>query len=330
MAAPTSTPSLNHLVAELHHMNPWPGLVKIFTLGFLVSLFGILTWTSVTTLPFVFFSTLFGFTYASLMITTHDGLHHTLTGWVPFDEAFSRLISYPMLWPHGLYSELHKVHHRMNGHDSQDPERVSPTKTEYAQASRFGKWKIRHQWGWKILFEGGLGFIAHHISQGMKLSAQYPLIRRAFKWDLLGIITVNGIILGFVHSQGLLVRYLLFFFIVERIVGMVQQFRSQIEHYGLWKEGDSPLEVQLFNSRNIETSPWVSYYFNHLNFHSVHHGFPRIPFYALKTAHQKLSQYFESHGKELPSSRSYLRTAWQLSKTTKLVDQIKQENLMLR
>ena len=40
-------------------------------------------------------------------------------------------------------------------------------------------------------------------------------------------------------------------------------------------------------ARRSTTSRPVSWFFNHLNFHSVHHAFPRVPFYALEEAHQR-------------------------------------------
>jgi fatty acid desaturase len=299
-------------VADLHGVRPGPGLLR-FGAGF--AILAALVWATFSVesgTAFVALALVSGFAYASLLITTHDALHHTLTGWAWFDEIVPRLISYPALWPHGLYSELHKIHHKMNGVDLRDPERVQWTEREYEEAGPLGKFLARRQWFFDLFVWGGFGMIYGHVKDGLALSKEFPRIRLALLTDLVGLLAVNGAIYYVAARHGAALKYLCFYLLQERTVGLVQQLRSHIEHYGLWDKAESALATQVFNCRNLETSAFGSLFFNRLNYHSAHHAFPRIPFYRLAEAHQRLQAIY-GPGRPLPSSVSYLRTSWKLA-----------------
>ena len=109
---------------------------------------------------------------------------------------------------------------------------------------------------------------------------------------------------------------MLYWFIVERVGGGLMQFRAHILHYGLWGKEANFFETQIFNSRNIRTNPLTSSYYVHLNFHSVHHAFPTIPFYNLEEAHKRMiALYANAQGrKAMAEEEGYLKTAWKLMK----------------
>ena len=71
-----------------------------------------------------------GLFYSAVMMTTHDAIHHTLTGWYWFDEVIPRVFSYFVFWPHGTYAILHKMHHQLNGRDLADPEMPTPARLQ--------------------------------------------------------------------------------------------------------------------------------------------------------------------------------------------------------
>jgi fatty acid desaturase len=120
---------------DLYPVSPWPGLLRFLVLGASFLALVSLAWMAETTLGFVSWTILAGILYTFWLICTHDATHYTLTGWAWFDETTSRLISWPMLWPFGIYSELHRLHHSWNGRDLRDPERVQWTQQEYQRAS---------------------------------------------------------------------------------------------------------------------------------------------------------------------------------------------------
>lgn len=252
-----------------------------------------------------------GVTYASLLILTHDALHHTLTGWKAFDEVFPRLISYVALWPHGLYKELHMLHHKLNGRDTNDPERVQWTEEEYGTATAFGRWRYRNRlWLGSFVFTG-FGFIAHHVAEGIRLGRTYPRVRTALRTDTIYIVLLNGAIYGFAATRGLALEHFLTWMCLTYVAGGVLFFRAHVEHYGLWSRWENPLVGQIFNSRNVSTWVPVSWFFNRLNYHSAHHAYPRVPFYHLPEVHRRLQQFFDET--PLPQTQGYGSTGWRLS-----------------
>ena len=306
------------LFTDLHRISPWRGLLR-FLLGLApVAALTYATFSATSTTAFVALGIATGFAYASLLILTHDALHHTLTGWTWFDELVPRLISAPALWPHGLYSELHKIHHKMNGVDLRDPERVQWTQGEYDQASPWGKWCARHQWFLSLFVWGGLGMIA--VSRQSRLDAygrNTPRLKTALVTDTLGTIAVNGAIYAFAYSQGSALRYFALFWMLERTVGFVHQLRAHVEHYGLWTRAENGVATQVFNSRNLSASPLVSVYFNRLNYHSAHHAFPRIPFYLLPETTRRLEALYGTE-RPLPRSLSYFSYGLALGHASRL------------
>jgi len=201
----------------------------------------------------------------------------------------------------------------MNGRDFDDPERVQWTQEEYQAATWFGKWRAKNQWWLSLFVYGGFGMIGVQLFHGFKLSKKSQRMRWLLTIDLLGICAFNGILYFWLIQNGLFLKYLLFFIIIERSIGFVHQLRSHIEHYGLWGNEKNPLDGQVFSSRNIRTGKLTSWFFNRLNFHSVHHAFPRVPFYNLRKAHQRFVQIYKKQGRQLVENSRYSETAWRLA-----------------
>lgn len=316
-----SAKSLQKAVIDLQSTSPFPGILKIGILGFAVVTLIYLSWTATDLSSFIFFSFLTGIVYAPLLITTHDAIHHTLTGWKWFDEIVPRIIAYPILWLHGTYGEIHKIHHKMNGDDLNDPERVQWSVEEYAQASSLTKIYVKRQWFFDIFVLAGCGLILKTLLASSKFAKKSRSIRKQLFFDLFFIVTTNSVIYGIASYYGHTVKYFCFWLILERIGGGILQLRAHIEHYGLWGKGRHYFETQCFACRNIRTNFFVSWYFNHLNFHSVHHAFPRIPFYQLKTAHQRISQLYLDNLAQLPTANGYLFTSLNLARNPQLIGQ---------
>ena len=94
---------------------------------------------------------------------------------------------------------------------------------------------------------------------------------------------------------------------LERVIGAIIQTRSLIEHWGLWRHGESHLITQLLASRTVIASKWVNAAMGGLPHHSAHHAFPSIPFQRLPEATERIEQILSRHGREpLPKASSYL------------------------
>lgn len=258
--------------------------------------------------------------YSAVMITSHDAIHHTLSGWYYFDELVPRCFGYFIFWPHGLYAELHKLHHKQNGKDLADPERPTYSTAEYQTASSLGRWVIRNQWWLSLFVFGGVGMLYRHLMHGLKLWSTHRAVRKAMVTDAVGISVSIAIVVAVVLHFDIGLRFLVYIACVERVIGFFMQLRSHIEHYGLHVDAGPLIDTRLANCRNIVTNRFVSRFFNGLNFHSVHHAFPRIPYYHLAEAHARISALCVKAGRPLVESHGYVRTCLELARRPVLVE----------
>jgi len=298
-------------VADLIYVRPGPGLKRIITLS-LCNLI-LMTLTFAVRDNFWLFIPLCivnGVVYSAAMTTSHDAIHRTLTGWWFFDEAAPRLFSYPIFWPHGIYAELHKLHHKMNGRDLRDPERPTFTQEEYEQAGLLKRFTMRHHIFLSLFVYGGIGMVLKHVYQCIKLWKDFPQLKRAALIDLVGISFCVSGILVLVVAMNIFWQFVLYFLIMERVIGFLHQLRSIVEHYGLWISSEWHLESKLKNCRNVKTNLFMRHLYNGLNSHSVHHAFPAVPFYNLELAHARLKKLEKIPGDFLLEEKSYFRTTF--------------------
>jgi fatty acid desaturase len=303
-----SPKDLESLIRDLEQIKPWRGLIKS-SVGYAVfmtlAIAAVYSPSPAVSIGLAFFA---GLVVTTLMVMTHDAIHRTLTGWAWYDELYPVAVSYPLLWPHETYREIHKIHHKMNGSDENDPERVQWTEEEYAKAGKFVQWYVRNQWVVDMFVLGGIGFIFATLARALPFARHVKSMRRALIIDAIGIVGINLFIYGICISQGLGLKYFLLYLLVERMVGALQQLRAHSEHYGRFGKAAHYFETQIFNCRNIRTNNLVSFFFNGLNFHSVHHAFVKIPFYNLGEAHRRI---VAAYGDKCPvlEDDSYLEVA---------------------
>jgi fatty acid desaturase len=247
-------------------------------------------------------------------------VHQTLTGWKWFDTVMPRLVSWPMLWPYSIYAELHSLHHGWNGIDLRDPERVQWTWQEYQQAQPVLQWYVRHQWVCDIFILGGIGLIIKTFIMGVRFQKLVSRMRRQLLLDVAGILLVHGILLAIAISQGQLLRYLLFWLILERVIGVIVQTRDHLEHYGLWGKCTNHQLTQLYACRNLKTSPLVGWLMGGLDYHAVHHAFPGIPFNQLPEAFARIQGILQKYN--LPAMQldsGYIKSTYRLSNHPSLI-----------
>lgn len=322
------TKDLRAATAELHTVNPWAGLLRFCILGLIFLSLVFLAWSAESELLFWGWTAIAGPFYAFWLICTHDAVHHTLTGRSWLDELLPRLISWPMLWPFGCYAELHRLHHGWNGVNLRDPERVQWTVQEYRQASPILRWYVRHQWGFDILVLGGLGLIVKTFANALRFQALLPRLRLQLLLDIGGMFLIQGCLLALVISiQGSILRYLLFWLVLERLIGVIGQTRDHLEHYGLWGTAKGHQLTQLYASRNLCVNHLTGWLMGGLNYHAVHHAFPDIPFNRLPEAHQRIQAVLQNHGLPLMTlGQGYLREAIRLSRQATLIGEVNAEN----
>lgn len=320
MSAPRlRTSDLHAAVHGLLGVRPGPGIG--LTLFNIVTLNALLLATFLTEplAGFLAMAAVTGLFYSSVMMTTHDAIHHTLTGLFWVDETLPRFLSYFVFWPHGLYSELHKMHHRLNGLDLADPELPTHALEDYEKRGRVGRWAIRNQWWLALFVYGGFGMIVRHVARGAALWRTDARIRRLMIGDALGIAAAAAVTLTVIVWVGVTWRYVVYLFVVERIIGFFQQLRSHLEHYGLHGAHGSVVETRLYNCRNVLTHRLGSKFFNGLNYHSVHHAFPRVPYYNLAEAHRRVAKICEDAGAPLPTGHGYFKTWIRLARSPLLI-----------
>lgn len=311
---------LNRAISDLQTTRPGPGLWRYFSSLSMMFLSLAIAFQYDLSQPMFYMSAVLGgLFFAACAVTTHDAIHHTLTGVGWFDEISARIATWAVFWPHGVYSELHKLHHKMNGVDMRDPERVTYTAREYESAGPARKFLIRHQLWIAVFISGGIGMIFGHLWRASGFIKQSRSLRRELAADIIGILAVNGVIYGLAAAHGQLGKAIVLYIIVERIGGGLLQFRAHIEHYGLAGKRENYFSTQLHACRNIQTNSLMSWLFNGLNFHSIHHAFPKVPFYHLEEAHKRMTQLLTNEGAEpMPQERGYLKTFWALASHLKL------------
>ncbi|MFM6128084.1 MAG: fatty acid desaturase family protein [Sphaerospermopsis kisseleviana] len=306
--------ALRSSVADLGQVNPWLGLCRFSVLGALFLSLITLAWRLESLIWFSLVTAIAGIVYAFWLICTHDSTHNTLTGWGWFEAICPRLISWPMLWPYGTYAELHLLHHGWNGVDLRDPERVEWTLEEYQQAGPFLRWYVRHQWLIDLFILGGLGLIVKTLRQGIRQNSLRTGLRGQIAGDLGGMMLIQGLFGTIALSQGLLGRYLLFWLLLERMIGIIVQMRDHLEHYGRWGQGEGHLLTQLYASRNLPVNRLTNWLMGGLPYHSVHHGFPQLPFNQLPEAFGRIQAVLQAYNlPPMELGQGYLRETLVLS-----------------
>lgn len=94
--------------------------------------------------------------------------------------------------------------------------------------------------------------------------------------------------------------------LLERVIGLIVQFRGLVEHHGLWQPRGSHLLTQLSSTRNVNAASWLNALMGGLPHHSAHHAFPWIPSARLPLASRRIAAVLQRHGSEaLPQAASY-------------------------
>lgn len=254
--------------------------------------------------------------YSLLLIATHEMVHGTCFGMGRWEQPLACLLSWPMAWPYLTYSRLHRLHHRWNGCDGRDPERTTALPQEIQGAGVLRRLWQRQQLPLRLLLLGGVGLIADTALKGWRLRAVDRALAGARWRDGAGVSVVHAAMLLLALSHGVLGRYLLFWLLLERVIGLVVQFRGLVEHHGLGQAGlcqpgllqprGSHLLTQLTSTRNVKAPAWLNALMGGLPHHSAHHAFPWMATARLPLASRRITTVLQRHGADaLPQVASY-------------------------
>jgi fatty acid desaturase len=284
----------------LQGISPWPGVLQLAVrLPIQVVMWSMAwsAWVSHHQLMFIVLGLIAAVSFASFISLTHDALHHRLTGFSRIDEIIGRLISWPIAWPIAAYKYVHLKHHRLNGIDLSDPERISPQGADWHGSA--WRRKILCNQLWIAMFVLGAAGLAHKLLAAVARNWSDQVVRRAIIGDAIGIGVTIVCLGGMAYwAQGLhgVLGFSILWVIHERIVGITHQFRTHMEHYGLWGKRNSFIDTQYTSARTIRTNAFGRFYFNNLNRHAEHHIAPAIPFYKLEKAHTLIAQAYRNEG----------------------------------
>lgn len=326
MSVNTIAQELQQVTVNLHQVNPRAGLLRFSILGLIFVGLVILAWSVPNGILFVAATMLAGVVYGFWLICTHDMTHQTLTGWNWFDSIMPRLMSWPMLWPYSIYAEIHRLHHGWNGIDLRDPERLQWTWQEYQQAHPILRWYVSNQWLCDIFILGGMGLIIKTFIKGVRFQ-NLASMRRQLLLDITGILFIQSVLLMLAIFHGEIGHYILFWLILERIIGIIAQTRDHLEHYALWGKFTTHQLTQLYACRNIKTSSLVSWLMGGLDYHAVHHTFADIPFNQLPEAFERIQKVLEKHNLPLMKREAgYLKSTYWLSRHPSLIGEVDSSN----
>lgn len=306
-------------------LNPRQGWIRLLSLWGATWGLWALAWLSGNFALFLALSVLGGIAYALLFVCTHDMAHNSLTGHPRLEAVIACCIGWPLLWSYGSYCIVHRFHHRWNGCDLRDPERVQWTEAEYAQATLVQQWYVQHQWLINIFLCGGVGLIFTSFFQGWRLGRSHPHLRSTLLRQLLqaalGGVAVHLIGFAWALSQGRGWDYVLFWLILERVTGIIMQSRGHLEHYGCWSPQQHPVLTQLYSGRNLTVPAWVNWLMGGLPYHSLHHAYPQIPFDRLPEAFTAVQAVLTDHQAPLPeqTDRGYLSSTLQKARLIQLI-----------
>ena len=256
-----------------------------------------------------------GLAYALLFIATHEMVHGTLFGCPRIEHGLACTLSWPMAWPHLTYVRLHRLHHRWNGSDPRDPERTTLLPWERVPSGSWSRLIQEHRLVWRLFVLGGLGLIAETNRQAIALETVDRRLRLRRWLDGAGVLIVHATMLGLALRHGVVGRYLLGWFILERVIGIVMQFRGLVEHHDLWFCHQNHLLTQLYASRSVIVPLWLNTLLGGLPHHSAHHAFPCIPSSRLPRATERISAVLAHHqATALPMIQSYWQAIGMLNR----------------
>ncbi|MGC0990277.1 fatty acid desaturase [Pantoea agglomerans] len=243
---------------------------------------------------------LIGFTgwYMSLQ---HELIHGHPTRWPRVNQLFGTL-PLAVWYPYGLYRDSHLAHHR--NHTLTEPD--EDPETYYLSAARWAKlprWQqqlihLRNTFLGRLLL-GPLLDVAATFG-GMWQALRHGDRPAIAMWLLHG--TLLALLFFWMARQGF--SPLWYLLTVSYPALALTKVRSFYEH----RAADDPLARSV---NNEAAWPWRMLFLN-LNYHSVHHDLPGVPWYGLRRLYLRDREHYyqRNHGFRVAGYRVWLRQFW--------------------
>lgn len=272
----------------------WLLIIAIYTGWFTTLTY----WQTLGLLPATVLMIWFTAWYMSLQ---HELIHGHPTRFPRLNQLFGTL-PLAVWYPYGLYRDSHLAHHR-NDHLTvpvDDPESYYFTEQTWA---RFTPWQKRiiHV---RNTFLGRL-LLAPLLDIVQTLGRAVVAFRQLHMGAML-MWLVHGVLLAglFVWMRHVGFSPVWFVLAVSYPALALTKVRSFLEH----RAADDPLARSVINEAGIF---WQVLFLN-LNYHSVHHDLPGVPWYGLKALYQQNRAVYQqrNHGFVVKGYGQWLRQFW--------------------
>lgn len=235
------------------------------------------------------------------MSLQHELIHGHPTRWPRVNQLFGTL-PLAVWYPYGLYRDSHLAHHR--NHTLTEPD--EDPETYYLSAARWAKlprWQqqlihLRNTFLGRLLL-GPLLDVAATFG-GMWQALRHGDRPAIAMWLLHG--TLLALLFFWMARQGF--SPLWYLLAVSYPALALTKVRSFYEH----RAADDPLARSV---NNEAAWPWRMLFLN-LNYHSVHHDLPGVPWYGLRRLYLRDREhyYHRNHGFRVAGYRVWLRQFW--------------------
>lgn len=243
---------------------------------------------------------LIGFT-AWYMSLQHELIHGHPTRFAWLNQLFGTL-PLAVWYPYGLYRDSHLAHHRHHSltHPVDDPESYYFTDESWA---RFSPWqkrliRARNTFAGRLMLAPLLDILQ---TLGSAAAAFRHLHLRAMTMWLVHALLLVVLFAWMTHVGFSPVWFVL---AVSYPALALTKVRSFFEH----RAADDPLARSVINEAGLF---WRILFLN-LNYHSVHHDLPGVPWYGLKAIYQQNREAYRqrNHGFLVRGYGEWLRQFW--------------------
>lgn len=235
------------------------------------------------------------------MSLQHELIHGHPTRWPRVNQLFGTL-PLAVWYPYGLYRDSHLAHHR--NHTLTEPD--EDPETYYLSAAR---WAKLPRWQQQLIhlrntFLGRL-LLGPLLDVAATFGGMWQALRRGHRpaiamWLLHG--TLLALLFFWMARQGF--SPLWYLLAVSYPALALTKVRSFYEH----RAADDPLARSV---NNEAAWPWRMLFLN-LNYHSVHHDLPGVPWYGLRRLYLRDREHYyqRNHGFRVAGYRVWLRQFW--------------------
>ncbi|WNK59327.1 fatty acid desaturase [Pantoea agglomerans] len=235
------------------------------------------------------------------MSLQHELIHGHPTRWPRVNQLFGTL-PLAVWYPYGLYRDSHLAHHR--NHTLTEPD--EDPETYYLSAAR---WAKLPRWQQQLIhlrntFLGRL-LLGPLLDVAATFGGMWQALRRGDRpaiamWLLHGMLL--ALLFFWMARQGF--SPLWYLLAVSYPALALTKVRSFYEH----RAADDPLARSV---NNEAAWPWRMLFLN-LNYHSVHHDLPGVPWYGLRRLYLRDREHYyqRNHGFRVAGYRVWLHQFW--------------------